>query len=83
MGTWAGHIDRPRLALGLCRPKRHAASRELAFNFGRSYSNLLKNREFNIRTHHVHADGSLATARVITATSTTSRAIQFGLKLLW
>jgi hypothetical protein len=66
--------------------KKFAVSERLNVQFRSEFFNLLNHTNFNVPNPVVFASatgGPSPTAGVITATSTTSRQIQFGLKLLW
>jgi len=66
--------------------KRFAVSERLNVQFRSEFFNLLNHTNFNVPNPVVFASatgGPSPTAGVITATTTTSRQIQFGLKLLW
>ena len=66
--------------------KKFTVSERLKVQFRSEFFNVLNHTNFNIPNPVVFASatgGPSPTAGVITATSTTSRQIQFGLKLMW
>jgi hypothetical protein len=66
--------------------KKFSFSERLNLQFRAEFFNLLNHTNFNAPNPVVYAaatGGPSPTAGVITATSTTSRQIQLGLKLLW
>jgi hypothetical protein len=66
--------------------KKFALSERLNLQFRSEIFNVFNHTNFNTPNPVVYAaatGGPSPTAGVITATSTTSRQIQFGLKLLW
>jgi len=57
---------------------------QLNLQFRAEIFNLLKPREFQLaQRRRLYSSGPSPTAGVITSTSTTSRQVQFSLKLLW
>ena len=75
----------PGLATGICRSSRtRRFARGLNLQFRAEFFNILNQANFNTPNAVVFTPtGVSPTAGVITSTSTTSRQIQFGLKLLW
>src|SRR6266849_2932328 len=80
-------LQGPRLAqTDVSVAKRFAFSERLNLQFRAEFFNLLNHTNFNTPNPVVYSSasgGPSPTAGVITATSTTSRQIQLGLKLLW
>ena len=90
-GTY-GNVGRnvlggPRLVeTGISLAKKFALSERVNLQFRSELFNILNHTNFNAPNPVVYAGatgGPSPTAGVITSTSTTSRQIQFGLKLLW
>jgi len=81
------HWFGPGLAsLDLSLMKNTAISEKLHLQFRAEFFNILNRANFNTPNTVVFTSGSSAsspTAGVINSTSTTSRQIQFGLKLIW
>jgi hypothetical protein len=80
-------LNGPRLVqTDLALAKNMHFSERLSLQFRSEFFNLFNHTNFNAPNPVVYAaatGGPSPTAGVITATSTTSRQIQFGLKLLW
>jgi hypothetical protein len=80
-------LEGPRLTeTDLSLTKKFVFTERLSLQFRSEFFNLFNHTNFNTPNPVVYAsqtDGPSPTAGVITQTATTSRQIQFGLKLLW
>jgi len=80
-------LQGPRLVTtDLSLAKKFALTERLDLKFRAEFFNILNHTNFNTPNPVVYAaatGGPSSTAGVITSTATTSRQIQFGLKLLW